>query len=117
MAESRRQFLGGASAELIAAAAACQKPAPKASEAPAGAPPAFGTAPEAGPPISATTFAEAEKLVQVEMTPADRQIAADSWRRTLASLYERRTGPKKVAIEASIAPATQWDPVLSLIHI
>jgi Asp-tRNA(Asn)/Glu-tRNA(Gln) amidotransferase A subunit family amidase len=46
------------------------------------------------------------------MTPADRQIAADSWRRTLASLYERRTGPKKVAIEASIAPATQWDPVL-----
>jgi len=112
MAESRRQFLGGASAELIAAAAACQKPAPKASEAPAGAPPAFGTAPEAGPPISATTFAEAEKLVQVEMTPADRQIAADSWRRTLASLYERRTGPKKVAIEASIAPATQWDPVL-----
>jgi Asp-tRNA(Asn)/Glu-tRNA(Gln) amidotransferase A subunit family amidase len=112
MAESRRQFLGGASAGLIAAAAACQKPAPKASEAPAGAPPAFGTAPEAGPPISATTFAEAEKLVQVEMTPADRQIAADSWRRTLASLYERRTGPKKVAIEASIAPATQWDPVL-----
>jgi hypothetical protein len=46
------------------------------------------------------------------MTPADRQMAADSWRRTLASLYERRTGPKKVAIEASIAPATHWDPVL-----
>ena len=46
------------------------------------------------------------------MTPADRRMAADSWRRTLASLYERRTGPKKVAIEESVAPATRWDPVL-----
>ena len=27
-------------------------------------------------------------------------------------IRDRRTGPKKVAIEASIAPATQWDPVL-----
>ena len=113
MAESRRQFLGGASAGLIAAAVACQKSAPKSPEAPAGAPPAFGTAPEAGPPVSPATFAEAEKLVQVEMAPADRQMAADSWRRTLASLYERRTGPKKMAIEASVAPATRWDPVLS----
>jgi Asp-tRNA(Asn)/Glu-tRNA(Gln) amidotransferase A subunit family amidase len=112
MAESRRQFLGGASAGLIAAAAACQKSEPKASEPPAGAPPAFGTAPEAGPPVSTTTFAEAEKLVQVELSTADRQMAADSWRRTLASLYERRTGPKKLAIETSVAPATRWDPVL-----
>jgi Asp-tRNA(Asn)/Glu-tRNA(Gln) amidotransferase A subunit family amidase len=112
MAESRRQFLGGASAGLMAAAVACQKTAPKASEPPAGSPPAFGTAPEAGPPVSTATFAEAEKLVQVEMSPADRQMAAESWRRTLASLYERRTGPKKLAIEASIAPATRWDPVL-----
>jgi Asp-tRNA(Asn)/Glu-tRNA(Gln) amidotransferase A subunit family amidase len=112
MAESRRQFLGGASAGLIAAAVACQKSEPKVSEAPAGAPPAFGTAPEAGPPVSTATFAEAEKLVQVEMAPADRQMAADSWRRTMASLYERRTGPKKLSIEASMAPATRWDPVL-----
>jgi Asp-tRNA(Asn)/Glu-tRNA(Gln) amidotransferase A subunit family amidase len=112
MAESRRQFLGGAPAGLIAAAVACQKTEVKSSAPPAGAPPAFGTAPEAGPPVSTATFAEAEKLVQVEMTPADRQMAADSWRRTLASLYERRTGPKKMAIEASVAPATRWDPVL-----
>jgi len=112
MSESRRQFLGGVPAALIAAAAACQKNAPQTSGLPAGAPPAFGTAPEAGPPVSTTTFAEAEKLVQFEMTPADRRMAADSWRRTLASLYERRTGPKKVAIEESVAPATRWDPVL-----
>jgi hypothetical protein len=87
MAESRRQFLGGLPSGLIAADAACQKTTPEASETPAGALSAFGTAPEAGPPVSTTTFAEAGKLVQVELTPADRQIAADSWRRTPASLY------------------------------
>jgi Asp-tRNA(Asn)/Glu-tRNA(Gln) amidotransferase A subunit family amidase len=112
MSESRRQFLGGASAGLIAAAVACKRDEPQASEQPAGAPPAFGTSPEVGPPVSTTTFAEAEKLVQIQLTPPDRQMAADSWRRTLASLYERRTGPKKVAIEPSVAPATRWDPVL-----
>ena len=114
MTKSRRKFLGGASAGLLAAAAACTKSQQKnsTSEAPAGAPPAFGTSPEVGPPVSTGTFVEAEKLVQVEMAPAERQIAADNWRRTLASVYERRTGPKKVAIEDSIAPATRWDPVL-----
>src|SRR5579872_6012153 len=112
MSKSRRQFLGGVPAGLIAAAAACQKSeTPKASEPPAGAPPAFGTSPEVGPPVSTTTFAEAEKLVQFPLAPADRQMASDTWRRTLAAVYERRTGPKKVAIEAPVAPATRWDPV------
>ena len=93
MAESRKHFLGGASAGLIAATVAWQKSELKTSEPPAGAPPAFGTTPEAGPPVSTATFAEAEKLVQFEMSAAHRQMAADSWRRTLASVYERRTGP------------------------
>jgi Asp-tRNA(Asn)/Glu-tRNA(Gln) amidotransferase A subunit family amidase len=39
-------------------------------------------------------------------------MAAQSWRRTMASLYERRTGPRKVALEATLAPATRWDPLL-----
>ena len=112
MSKSRRQFLGGASAGLMAAAAACKRAEKKAGEPPAGAPPAFGTAPEAGPQVSTATFAEAEKLVQVEMTTAEREMAAGSWRRTLASLYERRTGPKKFALDPSVAPATRWDPVL-----
>jgi Asp-tRNA(Asn)/Glu-tRNA(Gln) amidotransferase A subunit family amidase len=30
----------------------------------------------------------------------------------MASLYERRTGPKKLALEASLAPATIWNPTL-----
>jgi Asp-tRNA(Asn)/Glu-tRNA(Gln) amidotransferase A subunit family amidase len=113
MSKSRRDFLGRASAGLMLAAAACTKTEQKSSTpAPAGAPPAFGTAPETGPPVSAATFAEAEKLVQVEMAPAEREMAAGSWRRTLAYLYERRTGPKKVALEPADAPATRWDPVL-----
>ncbi len=59
------------------------------------------------------TFAQAEKLVQVAMTSADRATAAGNWRMQMAPLYERRTGPRKVALEESLAPATQWNPVLA----
>ncbi len=90
----------------------CRRKTQKPGEPPPGAPPAFGTAPAVGPQVSTSTFAEAEKLVQVEMTPADRAQAADSWRTTMASLYERRTGPKKVELESTLAPASRWDPVL-----
>ena len=58
------------------------------------------------------TFAEAEKLVQVEMKAADREQAAGNWRVQMAPLYERRTGPRKIALEPSLAPATQWNPSL-----
>ena len=113
MPKSRRQFLSGASLGLAAAATACRKSAEKvgADQTP-GAPPAFGTAPEVGPKVSAGTFAEAEKLAQVELSPAEREVAAGSWRRTLASVYERRTGPRRIALEPSVAPATCWNPVL-----
>ena len=79
---------------------------------PPGAPPAFGTAPPVGPEVTAETFATAEKLVQLEMTPADRQVAASNWRMQMAPLYERRTGPRKFAPESPLAPATQWNPTL-----
>jgi Asp-tRNA(Asn)/Glu-tRNA(Gln) amidotransferase A subunit family amidase len=46
------------------------------------------------------------------MTAAERTMAAASWRRTMASLYERRTGPRRVALEATLPPATRWDPLL-----
>jgi Asp-tRNA(Asn)/Glu-tRNA(Gln) amidotransferase A subunit family amidase len=65
-----------------------------------------------GPAVSTTTFAEAEKLFQIELTPADRKVAADSWRTTMAALYERRTGPRKADLVPTLAPATQWNPVL-----
>lgn len=77
-----------------------------------GTPPAFGTGPQVGPEVSATTFTEAQKLVQIELTEISREVAARSWRSNMAALYERRTGPRKVALEPALAPALRWDPVL-----
>jgi len=77
-----------------------------------GQPPTFGTGPAVGPKVSPRAFAEAEKLVQVELSSSERELAAGSWRQNLASLYERRTGPRKVALEATLVPATQWNPML-----
>jgi Asp-tRNA(Asn)/Glu-tRNA(Gln) amidotransferase A subunit family amidase len=112
MSDSRRQFFSRASAALMAATAACRKPAPESGSLPPGAPPAFGTAPDTGPPVSTATFAEAEKLVQFELTPAEREMAAGNWRKSLAPVYERRTGPRKFSPPPTVAPATRWNPVL-----
>ena len=78
----------------------------------AGTPPAFGTAPPVGPEISPATIAEAEKLVRVTLTPKDRAQAAGNWRESMAGTMERRTGPKTVVLEPTLAPASQWNPVL-----
>jgi Asp-tRNA(Asn)/Glu-tRNA(Gln) amidotransferase A subunit family amidase len=78
-----------------------------------GAPTTFGAAPAVGPAVSSETFEQAEKLVQLEMRPHDRAQAAGNWQKSLASVYERRTGPKKVALEDTLPPATVWNPVLS----
>src|ERR1700692_1540089 len=112
MSNSRRKFLALSSFGLLGVAAALRGHAQNPAELPAGAPPAFGTGPAVGPEVSPSTFAEAEKLVQVEMTGPERAMAAGSWRKTMASLYERRTGPRKLALESTLAPATQWNPVL-----
>jgi len=65
-----------------------------------------------GPAVSAETFAEAEKLVRVEMTATDRAQAASNWQMQMAPVYELRTGPRKLALESTLAPATQWNPSL-----
>ena len=112
--KSRRQFLIKAPLGFLAAATATASRAaePKPEAPPPGAPPTFGTAPAVGPEVSPATFAEAEKLAQVTMTTAEREMAAKSWRTSMASMLERRTGPRRVPLEASVAPATQWNPVL-----
>jgi Asp-tRNA(Asn)/Glu-tRNA(Gln) amidotransferase A subunit family amidase len=46
------------------------------------------------------------------MTVADRATAASNWRMQMAPLLERRTGPRKIELEATLAPATQWNPSL-----
>ena len=115
----RREFLMSSCAALLgsAAAAAQTGPAAKPETAtpgvlPPGSPPAFGTAPAVGPEVSAATFAEAAKLMQVERTQTERTQAAQNWRSSMAALYERRTGPHKVALEPTLAPWSRWDPVL-----
>ena len=110
--KTRREFLTNASLSLLGAAMAANAQQQKPGEPPAGTPPAFGTGPAVGPEVSPATFEQAEKLVQVQMTASDRDMAASSWRGNMAALYERRAGPRKVAIEADIAPYASWDPVL-----
>src|SRR6266849_1316470 len=112
MSKSRRRFLAQTSVGLLGAAVASRTHAQQTSEPPPGAPPAFGTAPPVGPEVSPSTFAEAEKLMQVQLTAAERAEAAGSWRSAIAPLYERRTGPRKVEIELTLAPYSRWDPVL-----
>src|SRR5579862_5159486 len=96
---SRRQFLTRASMGILIGAAGCSK-APQAQSSaglPPGAPPAFGTAADVGPPVSTATFIEAEKLVRFDLQPQERETAAGNWRSSMAPLYERRTGPRKLA--------------------
>ena len=119
MAKSRREFLSETSMGLLGAAALgsasgdallAQTPTP--SQEPAGAPPAFGAGPGVGPEVSPATFIEAEKLVQVQLNEEERAMAAGSWRRTMAGYLERRSGPRKVKFEDSVAPYSNWNPVL-----
>jgi Asp-tRNA(Asn)/Glu-tRNA(Gln) amidotransferase A subunit family amidase len=112
MSKSRRQFLAATSLTLLGAAAASLSKAQMSSDLPPGSPSAFGTGPAVGPEVTVSTFAEAEKLVQVSLSDAERLMAAASWRKTMAGLYERRTGPHKLALEATLAPASRWEPVL-----
>jgi len=116
MSNSRRKFLAQSTLGLLGAAvalkhenAAAQEPSQQPTP---GAPPAFGAGPAVGPEVSPNTFAEAEKLAQVEMTAAHRTQAASSWRVNMAALLERRSGPRHVALESSIAPFSRYDSVL-----
>ena len=118
MSNSRRAFLINSSFAILGTATAANTQTPTAAEkqnlaeSPPGAPPAFGTAPPVGPEVSPATFAEAEKLVQVAMTEKDRAQAAQNWQNSMAALYERRTGPRKVELGATLSPYSQWNPVL-----
>jgi Asp-tRNA(Asn)/Glu-tRNA(Gln) amidotransferase A subunit family amidase len=120
MSKSRRQFIRHTSLAVLGAAVAARSDtqdhvaenAQDAAQLPPGAPPAFGTGPAVGPAVTPTTFAEAEKLVQVEFTSAHRVQAADSWRVNMASLYERRTGRHSVALEPTFAPWSRYISVL-----
>src|SRR5437773_6489777 len=116
---TRRQFLITAPLTVLGAAVACERdrqratistPAPPSTP---GAPPTWGTAPAVGPVVTTSTVAEAEKLAQVTMTSAEREMMTASWRQSMAPLLERRVGPRRVALEPHVAPATRWNPMLA----
>jgi len=113
---TRRQFLIKAPLAVLTTAIACKggNSADQAvpSQSTPGAPPVFGAGQGSGPAVTTETFAEAEKLMQVTMTPAERKLAADTWRNSMAPYLERRTGPRKFALKDSDVPALVWNPVL-----
>src|SRR5207344_1610572 len=92
----------------VNAAAGTERHTQEPAQPPPGAPPAFGTGPAVGPEVSPATFAEAEKLAQVQLTSSERTVAAESWRVNLAAVYERRTGPRSVALEPNVAPWSRY---------
>ena len=108
MSKDRREFLKQSALGLAATAIAPAAQTPP--ELPPGAPPAFGTGPKTGPEVTPATFAEAAKLMQIQLTQGEREQAAKNWQVSMAPLYERRTGPRKVAIDDQTAPASRWDP-------
>ena len=114
MKNSRRHFLTRASLGVVGASIAAYEVAPAQSgnppNTPPGAPSAFATSPPVGPEVSAATFLEAEKLMQVDLSRQESLDAAGSWRAAMAPLYERRTGPKKIQLESALAPASRWEP-------
>jgi Asp-tRNA(Asn)/Glu-tRNA(Gln) amidotransferase A subunit family amidase len=117
VSNSRRDFLATSCAAVLGSLAvarevpAADPPAPGPAP-PPGTPPAFGTAPAVGPEVTAATFGAAEQLVQVQLTPAQRAQAVSNWRRSMAPLYERRTGPRRVRLNAELAPYSTWNPML-----
>jgi Asp-tRNA(Asn)/Glu-tRNA(Gln) amidotransferase A subunit family amidase len=119
MARSRREFLAKGSMGLVGAAMAAQTASGQTPQAAGpqipstpGAPGAFGTAAATGPEVTVETFVQAEKLVQVEMSAKDLGEAAGNWRQSMAAVYERRVGPRKLAIGYDVVPATVWNPSL-----
>jgi Asp-tRNA(Asn)/Glu-tRNA(Gln) amidotransferase A subunit family amidase len=111
MSKSRRRFLAQASISLVGAAVASSSRAQDASEPPPGTPPAFGTAPPVGPDVAPSSFAAAERLMQVQLTASERDVATSNWRSAMAPLYERRSGPRTVELEPTLAPYSRWDPL------
>ncbi len=112
MADNRRTFLAKSSLGLVGAAIAGEAKASGRRQTPQtpGAPPAFGTAPPAGPSVTPETLREAEKLVRVEYSDAHLAEAAGNWQQAMAPLCERRTGPRKLPLGYDDVPATVWNP-------
>jgi Asp-tRNA(Asn)/Glu-tRNA(Gln) amidotransferase A subunit family amidase len=58
--------------------------------------------------VSAATFAEAEKLMRVTFTPAQRTQAAESWNQNMGAFFDRRS----FHLTDTDVPGMLWNPVL-----
>jgi Asp-tRNA(Asn)/Glu-tRNA(Gln) amidotransferase A subunit family amidase len=106
MTHTRRDFLTKATLGLGAAVAAGAE-----ADTPAAAAPEAGVAPTAtGPTVSMQSFAEAEKLLRVQLLAHERRQAARSWDANMAPLFERRDGSKPIALGERHVPYSSWDP-------
>ena len=112
MPNSRREFLAKTSLGLLGTAVSMKNETQEPSTPPPGMPSAFGTGPAVGPEVSTNTFAEAERLARVQLSPAQRTQAASSWRVNMAALLERRAGPRSVPLEPDVAPFSRYDSLL-----
>ena len=111
--KSRRRFLAEGVLALAGVAASAAEAAPDAGTSASsgtgsifsGTPGDAASAP--GPVITADTFARAESLMRVSMTPAQRTLAAESWNLTIGPFFARRDFPL-----GDEAPGMVWNPVL-----
>ncbi len=104
---TRREFLTESALSVGALTAGAALPAVADQSA---APPDGDRGAGATPEVTAATFAEAEKLVQLTLSLAQRTQAAASWRDNVSPMLERRTGPRRVELSASMVPYSTWDP-------
>ena len=104
---SRRNFIAGSA--LLAGAAVARRTAVAAPAADAGpaAPSPAPAATGAFGPITPTTFAEAEKLAQVQYTAAERAVAAASWDMNFGAMLKARGAYHP---GAAVVPGCVWDP-------
>ncbi len=112
--KSRRRFL--AEGALALAGVAAGTPGSASAVPDAGTKPGTGSifsgtpgeaAGPSGPAITAETFAHAEKLMRVSMTPEQRALAADSWNLNLGPFFARRDFPL-----GDESPGMVWNPAL-----
>ena len=115
MSNSRREFLTAVG--ILGAAAACRNEVPKATaeqksgEPPAGTPPAFGTAPEVGPPVDRRHLPKPRNswmpTDRVRTSQAAHELAAVRWRRCTNG-----DGPPKVPSRRRSRHTSRWDPLI-----
>ncbi len=106
---SRRHFVAHALLASVAGACSERPHAPPDAAPPPPAPPAppSPAADAAEGAVTARTIAEAERLLHVRSTPAEREQAARSWQTNMGPAFALRD---RAPLDPLFAPATVWDP-------